>query len=112
MITNEEEKFLVYWGKNRIREKSLYKQLAYGSPVGMLFGIGIILNFITGWYTRANMVANSQSTPLVLLFAVALIAIFCGIFFKRHQWEMNEQRFIELSLEKERDKSSGQKQQE
>ena len=111
MISAEEEKFLAYWEKNRIRDKSLFKQLSYGLPIGMLFGIGILLNFMTGWYSRANMVANGQSTPLVLIFAIVLIAIFCGIFFKRHQWEMNEQRFVELSMRKERDKSSTEMQQ-
>lgn len=111
MITKEDEKFMAYWQKNRLKEKSLYKQLSYGLPIGMLFGIGILLNFITGWYSRANMVANSQSTPLVLLIAIALIAIFCGIFFKRHQWEMNEQRFVELTMEKERQESSTEMQQ-
>lgn len=111
MISAEEEKFLAYWEKNRIREKSMFKQLSYGLPIGMLFGIGILLNFMTGWYSRANMVANGQSTPLVLIFAIVLIAIFCGIFFKRHQWEMNEQRFVELSIQKERDKSYTEMQQ-
>lgn len=106
MLTEQEEKFLVYWEKNKDKEKSVFKQISLGLPIGLLIGIGIILNFVSGWYTRATMVANSQSTPLVLIFAVILIAFFCSIFYKRHQWEMNDQRYQELKIKKESQNSS------
>lgn len=76
-----------------------------GLPLGILIGIGIIVNFMSGWYTRATMVANSQSTPLVLIFAVVLITLFCSKFYKQHQWEMNDQRFQELTIKKEKNLS-------
>jgi len=100
MLTQEEEKFLIYWEKNRIRQKSMKSQLSMGIPIGLLIGVGIVLNLVSGWYTRATMVANSQSTPLVLIIAIILIAVFCSIFYKRHQWEMNEQRYLELMYKK------------
>ena len=105
-MTKQEEKFMVYWEKNKDKERSLFKHLSLGLPIGLLIGIGILLNFISGWYTRATMVANSQSTPLVLIFAVIIIAVFCSIFYKRHQWEMNDQRYQELKIKKERQNSS------
>ncbi len=105
MLTEQEEKFLIYWDKNREREKSFFRQISLGLPMGLLIGIGILLNFVSGWYTRANMVANSQSTPLVLIFAIVIIAFFCSIFYKRHQWEMNDQRYQELTIKKERQNS-------
>jgi hypothetical protein len=111
MLTEQEEKFLVYWEKNKEREKSFFKQISLGLPIGLLIGIGILLNFMSGWYTRAIMVANSQSTPLVLIFAIIIIAFFCSIFYKRHQWEMNDQRFQELTIKKELQESSKQVQQ-
>jgi len=111
MLTEQEEKFLIYWDKNREREKSFFRQISLGLPMGLLIGIGILLNFVSGWYTRANMVANSQSTPLVLIFAIVIIAFFCSIFYKRHQWEMNDQRYQELTIKKERQKSSAEVQQ-
>jgi len=111
MLTEQEEKFLIYWDKNREREKSFFRQISLGLPMGLLIGIGILLNFVSGWYTRANMVANSQSTPLVLIFAIVIIAFFCSIFYKRHQWEMNDQRYQELTIKKERQKSSQEVQQ-
>jgi hypothetical protein len=100
MLTQEEEKFLLYWAENRDKAKSIKSQLSMGLPLGLLIGLGIILNYVSGWYTRANMVANGQSTPLVLIFAIIFIVIFCTIFYKRHQWEMNEQRYMELEYKK------------
>ena len=111
MLNEQDEKFLVYWEKNREKEKTLGRQLFYGMPLGLLMAIGIILNYMSGWYTRATMAANGQSTPLVLIFAIILIVIFCSIFFKRHQWEMNDQRFQELKIKKELQESSQQMQQ-
>jgi membrane protein YdbS with pleckstrin-like domain len=107
MITPEEEKFLVYWQANRSKEKSFFKQLSLGMPLGLLMGVGIILSYVTGWYKRANMVANSQSTPLVLIIALIIIVVFCSVFYKRHKWEMNEQYFLELKVKKEKEDSQG-----
>ena len=110
MLTTEEEKFLAYWKENRNKEKSFLRQYSLGLSIGMILGIAILLNFVSGWYTRATMVANSQSTPLVLIVAVILIAVFFSVFYKRHKREMNDQRYMELMIKKE--KSSGQMQQE
>lgn len=100
MLTDEEEKFLNWWLQNKEKEKSLMKQFALGLPLGALIGVGILLNFVSGWYTRATMVANSQSTPIVLILAIILIVLFCSKFYKQHQWEMNDQRFQELMNKK------------
>ena len=105
MLTPEEEKFLEFWEANRIKEKTLFRQLSLGMPLGVLIGIAILLNFMSGWYTRANMVAYSQSTPYVLIVAIVIIAVFCSVFYKRYKWEMNEQHFLELKIKKERGKS-------
>ena len=105
MLTEEEEKFLSYWEKNRGKKTGLLRQLSLGLPLGLLICVGILLNYISGWYTRATMVANGESTPLVLVFAFILIIIFCSIFFKRHQREMNEQRYLELSYKKKSENS-------
>lgn len=102
MLLPDEEKFVTYWETNRIKEKSFFRQISLGFPLGLLIGSGIILNIVSGWYTRANMVANSQSTPLVLLIAVAVIALFCSVFYKRHRWDMNEQRYKELLYKKQK----------
>jgi membrane protein YdbS with pleckstrin-like domain len=105
MLTPAEEKFLEYWEANRIREKSFFRQLSLGMPLGLLMGLAILINFMSGWYTRANMVAYSQSTPYVLILAIVIIAVFCSVFYKRYRWEMNEQHFMELKIKKEAGKS-------
>lgn len=112
MLTEEEEKFLVYWEKNREKEKNPLRHLSLGLPLGLLIGVGILLNYVSGWYTRATMVANSESTPFVLIIAVILITVFCTVFYKRHRWDMNEQRFLELTYKKKTEKSSTTMQQD
>ncbi|MDQ6814870.1 MAG: hypothetical protein M3040_14135 [Bacteroidota bacterium] len=112
MLTPDEEKFLIYWEKNRDKKPTLLSQLSIGLPLGLLLCAGILLNYVSGWYSRATMVANGQSTPLVLIVAFVLIIIFCSVFFKRHQREMNEQRYLELSYRKKLENSSASKQQE
>jgi predicted membrane channel-forming protein YqfA (hemolysin III family) len=111
MLNEEEQRFYNEWKKSRLGEKSLFKQLSLGLPIGLLFGIAILLNFFTGWYKRANMVANSQSTPMVLFIAIAIIAIFCSVFYKRHRWEMNEQRFRELQYKMDKNEAAMQQEQ-
>ena len=112
MLTEEEEKFLIYWEKNREKKTTLLSQLSLGLPLGLLIGAGILLNYVSGWYTRATMVANSQSTPLVLILAIILITIFCSVFYKRFKWDMNEQRYLELFYKKKMEKSSQPMQQD
>ncbi len=111
MLTPDEEKFLLYWEANRTKEQSLFSQLLPGLSFGLIMAVAILLNFVLGWYTRANMVANSQSTPIVLVIALFIIAIFCSVFYKRHKWEMNEQYFLELKFKKEKQDSLLNKQQ-
>jgi len=96
MLSDEEKTFLEYWEKNREREKKNFKQLMIGLPLGLLFALPILVNFFSGWYTRADMVGRSQFNPLILIIAVLGIAIFLGLFSKKHQWDMREQRYQEL----------------
>ena len=49
------------------------------------------------------MIGNAQSNPMVLIVAVLAIAVFFAIFNKRHKWEMNEQRYLELKQAEEDD---------
>lgn len=97
MLTDREKEFVRYWEANRLREKKSYKQLLLGIPIGLIFALTILLSVFSGklWYKRADMVANSMS-PGILILAVLLIAAFMGLFYKRHQWEMREQQYLEL----------------
>jgi cbb3-type cytochrome oxidase subunit 3 len=106
MLSQEERSFMEYWEHHRDREKKLFYQLIIGVPVGLLFAIPILLNYMAGWYTRAIMVGNSQFNPLILIIAIVIIAVFYAIFNKRHRWEMNEQRYLELKYKQ--NKESGE----
>ena len=112
MLTPDEEKFIKYWGENRDKPQTGFRQYRTGLSIGFVIGIGILINFATGWYSRANMVANSQSTPLVLITGLVIIAIFCSFFYRQFNREMNDQRYQELLFKKEREIKEAAKQQE
>ena len=97
MLTQQEKDFIIYWEQNRQKQKKTFRQLLVGVPIGFLFAIPILINFFSGWYKRADMVANTNDfNPLVLIIALLLIIAFVAIFSKHHQWEMREQRYREL----------------
>jgi L-cystine uptake protein TcyP (sodium:dicarboxylate symporter family) len=107
MINEQEKMFIEFWEANRLKEKKVLKQLLIGLPMGVLFGLPVMIILFTGkfWYRRADMVANSQLNPTVLLVAVILIIVFVAIFYKRHQWEMKEQQYLEFKAKQEKAQS-------
>jgi protein-S-isoprenylcysteine O-methyltransferase Ste14 len=111
MLTDSERRFLEYWEANRLREKKINKQLLLGLPIGLLFAVPVLILLFSGklWYQRASMVANSQSSPVVLIIAIICIAVFVAIFYKRHQWDQREQHYLELKA-KEKEGSIDNKQ--
>jgi hypothetical protein len=104
MITEDEKLFLQYWEANRLRQRKIMKQLLIGLPIGMLFGLPVIFMLFSGrfWYKRADMEANTHLNPLVLVIAVILIIVFVAIFYKRHQWDMKEQQYLEIKAREEK----------
>jgi membrane protein YdbS with pleckstrin-like domain len=102
MLTNEEEKFIEYWEQNRNKKKRVMWQLAAGLPLGVFMALAIFVNYFSGWYQRAAMEVNiNTSGVLVVLIALILIIVFVGVFSARHKWEMNEQRYKELMAKKD-----------
>ena len=106
MLDQKEKLFVEYWEVNRMKEKNLLYQLLTGLPIGLLFALPIIFILFTGryWFKRADMVANSALSPVILIAAVFIIALFVAILYKRHQWDMKEQQFKQLKA-KENHKS-------
>ena len=102
MLTEDEEKFVVYWENNRFRRKKLVKQLAVGLPIAVAIVVALFVNFFSGWYKRADMMIRSQSSlVLVLIIAALLIVIFISVFSAKHQWDLNEQRYREFLAKKD-----------
>lgn len=102
-LSADERKFLTYWEANRDKQKRLTNQLMYGLPMGILFSVPIIVNFLMGrfWYKRADAVGMSQFNPSILIIAVLLIAVFIALINRKFRWEKLEQQYLEI---KSRDK--------
>ena len=97
MLTDDEKKFIDYWQHNRLKKKKVLKQLSVGLPLGVLLVATICINFLSGWYKRAQMMINTDpSLILVIIIASVLIVIFIAVFSARHHWDLNEQRYKEL----------------
>jgi sterol desaturase/sphingolipid hydroxylase (fatty acid hydroxylase superfamily) len=108
MLSKEEKDFLVYWEANRDKHKKTFRQWLIGLPIGLLLGVPIFLNYASGWYRRAGMVAGGQSSPVVIVIAILAIITFMAIFYKRYQWEQYEQRYHELKAQEKRESQSKQ----
>lgn len=97
MLSEEEIKFVDYWEQNRLRKRRLLWQLAGGLPLGVFLVGAILVNYFSGWYHRADMrLQINSSGVIVVIIALLLTVVFIVIFSGRHRWEMNEQRYKEL----------------
>ena len=108
MLSPEEKKFIEYWKSRREKEGQFGWQLLTGIPIGLLFSLPIFILLLTGkfWYKRADMVAMSKLSPIVLVVAIMLIACFIAVFHRRVQWEKKEQQFLEIQ-QREQNESKG-----
>jgi membrane protein YdbS with pleckstrin-like domain len=104
MLDQKEKLFVEYWELNREKEKNLLYQVLTGLPMGLLFALPIIFILFTSryWFKRADMVANAELNPVLLVSAVLIIATFVAVLYKRHQWEMKEQQYKELKVKENR----------
>jgi len=103
-ISEDERKFLLYWEKQRLKDKRLTNQLMFGLPIGILFSIPILINFFMGkfWYKRADAIGVSQFSPTVLVIAVLLITVFVALLNRRFRWERLEQQYLELKAKEKK----------
>jgi membrane protein YdbS with pleckstrin-like domain len=102
MVTDEEKKFIDYWEKNSLKQKRLLYQLAVGLPLGLVFGLPIMISLIfSNWYKNMQFISASQVT--VILIAVLAIAVFFALFRMKHRWDMNEQFYKELKFKEGRE---------
>lgn len=107
MLTPQEQRFVDYWQQNRDREKKLFRQLLVGLPAGLILAIGIIASVATRqWYQQADMVANTELNPNVLIIAVLAIVVFVAIFYKKFQWDQKEQLYKELLSKQQKEKNN------
>lgn len=102
-LTNDESRFIAYWEEERKRKKKFLRKLSFGLPLGVLMVGAVLVNFMSGWYEKADMeIRKHSSVIIVVLVAVVGIVIFITVFSARHKWEMNEQTYLELLAKKNR----------
>ena len=104
MLDQKERLFVEYWEIHRERERKIVYQVLTGLPIGLLFALPIIFILFTSryWFKRADMVANAELNPVLLVGAVFIIATFVAVLYKRHQWDMKEQQYNELKAKENR----------
>ena len=105
MLEDKERLFIDYWELNREKEKKVVYRLLTGLPVGLMFAAPVFLALFSSqfWFKRADMVAHSSLSSVVLMLAGVLIAAFVALFYKTHQWEMKEQQYLEFKAKQKRD---------
>src|ERR1700755_726173 len=102
MLSEKEKAFVQYWEENRVKEKSIIKQFFPGLPIGLALGAAILFMLDSGWYIRANMEIETESSPTIIFICIAGIVAFTGFFYKKFRWEMNEQAYKELKIKEEK----------
>jgi len=100
MLTKEEEAFIQFWEKNSLQQKHSTRPFMIGLSAGFVLGISLIAVVFSGWYERANMVANSRLSSVVFLLAILGISFFMAFMYRKFRWETNEQRYRELLARK------------
>jgi len=100
MLTKEEEAFILFWEKNSLREKHSTRPFMIGLSAGFVLGISLITVVFSGWYERANMVANSRLSSVVFLIAILGISFFMAFMYRKFRWESREQQYRELLAKK------------
>jgi ATP/ADP translocase len=104
MLSQQDRDFLRYWEVNRLRKKRFLRQFSIGLPFGVLIAVVIFLNVVSGWYEKAEMeVRSNSSIILVIIIALTCISVFVTIFWSKHAWEQNEQRYMELKSKEEKE---------
>lgn len=102
MITKQEEDYITYWAKQRDTYRQSFLQFVKGMSVGLGISAAIIVVIITGWFERANMVANSKMSAIVFVLALLLITVFMAWLYRNFQWENKEQQYLELLAKRDR----------
>ncbi|MEO9210636.1 MAG: hypothetical protein ABI208_06030 [Ginsengibacter sp.] len=101
MLTIEENDFINYWEANREKERMFFRQLGYGLPRGLIFGLPILLAVIFhDWYK--NMIPISKAQIILISIAVIGISLFYSIFRMNFRWDQNEQLYKELKLKEKK----------
>lgn len=110
MLSEEEEKFMIYWEERRIQYSSTSSKFLRGLPMAMVFGIPILLLvavvylFIPDWYIKIS--KTSAQSFVVVVIAVFIAIIFYAFVRMHFKWEMNEQMYTELKAVQKKEEAA------
>lgn len=102
MLSETDAIFLRYWTENREKQKTSLRPFFIGLSAGILLGISILVSLMSGWFERADMVANSKMSSIVFILAILIVSFSMAYLYRKFRWEMQEQRFLELQAAKKR----------
>lgn len=107
MLMPDEERFVQYWQEQRQHKKAFLRKFSIALPVISLVAIVFFVNFLSGWYRKADKELHRHSS-LVIVILVAVIAtiVFVVIFTARHKWEQNEAEYENLLKKRDRANSN------
>ena len=107
MLTQQEEDFIRYWSDQRLRKKQFLRKFSIGMPLGVMIAVALLINFLSGWYKKADMVLHSDTSVIfVVLIAIIGIVVFITIFSAHHKWDQNELYYNELLYKKDQESAS------
>jgi membrane protein YdbS with pleckstrin-like domain len=108
MLTPAEQGFMAYWQQQRTNKKKYLSKWSLGLPAGAVIVAAILINFLSGWYKRADMQLRADGSVIITVLIAALgIVIFMVYFSVRYKWEQNEQHYQELLLKQESAQQNG-----
>lgn len=105
MLSEQEERFIQYWSVNGERQKTSIRPFLVGMSSGFVVGVMVLIVLSSGWYERANMVANTRFNSVVFILAILIISFFMAFLYRKFRWEIQDQQYRELLAKKSRQKN-------
>lgn len=107
MLTQEDESFLKYWSRHRVRKKPFFGMASVGLRLGVFITIGLALAIVAAKFSRkANPVIENDASLIITVMIAGLgIVFFITYFTGQHKWDQNELHYQEL-LKKKKESGS------
>ena len=108
MLTKNDEDFIRYWEVQRQKKTQFLRKMSIGLPLGVIIVVALMVNFLSGWYEKADMlIRQNASVIIVVLIAAIGIVVFITVFSARHKWDQNELHYQELLAKKDKLDAAG-----
>jgi hypothetical protein len=99
-LSTQELKFYEQWKIAREKGKFAPSTFYKGMFFGFILGISILLCLYSGWYQRAEMMASTRMSTVTMTIIILILGLFTGFIYCYFVWELNEQRFEEITIKK------------